>query len=353
MASCGRCRHPPGEGGAQSGRLDGNANSLLTIATTHRRRWRSPPPLAELARVSSQAMRPADPVIIFVNFRSGELLETKARERLEEGFSVRVVDNSGEYAGQGDVLRSTRNVGFGAGCNLALRTLDETTRVVCFCNPDVDVEAEDLLKLVRSLSSQPRPGLVAPAVMSDGQLRPRGFHYPSLAREVALAFRSTAEISGRRVPSGWRRSASRGRRFGTAALLAASVPALRAVGGFDERYFLYAEDLDLWHRVKGGGFSTTFMPISRAYHARGGGSPATSAQREVLRWVGVELFQFLHGAGWRAMRVVHRRAIHRLAGDAPILVKAVSDLWDAGKLPDEAALQLRPLLESGAWLESG
>jgi GT2 family glycosyltransferase len=297
-------------------------------------------------------MKPADLVIIFVNFRSGELLKRKVSERLEEGFTVRIVDNSGEYAGHGEVIRSNRNLGFGAGCNVALRTLDEATRVVCFCNPDVDVQADDLLKLARSLSSQPRPGLVAPALMIDGQLRARGFHYPSLAREVALALRSTAEISEGRVPSASRRLASRGRRFGTAALLAASVPALRAVGGFDERYFLYAEDLDLWHRVKARGFSTTFIPSSRAYHARGGGSPATAPQREVLRWVGVELFQFLHGGSWRAMRVVHRRAIHRLAGDAAILVKAVSGLWDAGKPPDEVAVQLRPLLESGAWLES-
>ena len=84
-------------------------------------------------------------------------------------------------------------------------------------------------------------------------------------------------------------------RFGSGALLAGRAEALKSIGGFDDDYFLYVEDADLWDRMERSGTPVGFAPDLVASHAAGQASPGSAEMREILRWLGVELYLSARG----------------------------------------------------------
>jgi GT2 family glycosyltransferase len=283
--------------------------------------------------------------VVFVNFHCEDDIDARADRFAPLGHPVVVVDNSGTYTGAHPVVRPGENVGFGAACNRGVAALPSSATAVCLHNPDVDLAPDDLMRLHEALLTQPRPGLVAPALQTGAVIRTAGYRYPNPFRELALAARAARapvpapggpQREGHQTEA--RRTGGRGRRFGTAALLVAHRAAFSSVGGFDERLFLYGEDLDLWHRMVVAGRSTGFETDVVAGHARGQGSPMARPTRELLRWVAIERFaETFHGRRWRWYRRAHRPFLGRLAAE-PRLVAEVAQAWDRGLTP-EAVLE--------------
>ncbi|MEX1006543.1 MAG: glycosyltransferase [Acidimicrobiia bacterium] len=292
-----------------------------------------------------------DVAVVFVNYRCREMIEPRAARLLAKGVPVLVADNSGEFhAPHVPSVPTGGNVGFGAACNSAVAALPSTVRTVCLHNPDVDIEPEAIVSLAELVT--PGTGALAPAISTGRFIRERGFHYPSPAREAYLSRRSV-----RRGPRNnalgsegmARRVRGHGRRFGTAALLLVARDAFAAIGGFDERYFLYAEDLDLWHRLGAAGYSNAFAPDVVAAHAGAAGSEMDGGTRELLRWLGVELFAETHLAcGWRVFRTVHRPLLRRVAA-LPSLVSIVRRAWGDGAPPSVVARAARGTLLERAY----
>lgn len=278
--------------------------------------------------------------VIFVNYHSEALVAPRAKRLEDAGFPAVVVDNSSTYSGPGKVVRPGANLGFGAACNRALEALEPFTTAVCLHNPDVDATPADVGVLLDALERQPRPGLVSPALTWGNRLRTDGFHYPSPLREAYLAWRGVLPAGPERRPTvaGTLRTASvKGQRFGSAALMVADVAALRDVGGFDERYFLYVEDLDLWHRIGERGYDAEFCDDVVVTHAAKGGSPMAMMTREMLRWVGVELFEETAGGGWRAYRLVHLPPLAFARRSGGRLAKILHERWSRWERPSTVA----------------
>jgi N-acetylglucosaminyl-diphospho-decaprenol L-rhamnosyltransferase len=231
---------------------------------------------------------------------------------------------------------------------MAVKALPTSVATICLHNPDVSIPAEEIARLAGELRSQPDPGACAPSIRVGNKVRTNGFHYPGVLRELVIAMRASS-VSGaaRQYGSGddkERRVAGRGRRFGSGALIVIDRRAFESVGGFDERYFMYGEDLDLWHRISMSGHSTGFLPGVVAQHRSGSGSPATHGTRELLRWSGVELFAATHMDGaWRPMRRAHRLLLGRLAGVSPPLLETVWALWAGSATPEETSAAIRAL----------
>lgn len=300
--------------------------------------------------------------VVFVNFHSENLIVPRAERLTENGFLVVVADNSGTFpVGKAGLVLSGRNDGFGAGCNRAASALGPELDVLCFHNPDVDAAPSTLRALEATLRGQGRPGIVAPAERVGGEVRSIGYHYPTPGRELLLGLRSLFRLArppGERSPSSSRAGRGpgrplgrRGRRFPAASLLVVARPAFDAVGGFDERYFLYAEDLDLWHRVRATGHDTAMAPDLVVNHLWSRGSPLDAASREVLRWLGVELFAELTGDDWQRMRSVHRVLLRAVTPHCRSLAHAVGLAWGRRRPPAEVLAGLRPFLVSGSFRE--
>ncbi len=296
--------------------------------------------------------------VVIVNFLCADAVDERARRLGQSDFAVVVVDNSGEYNGAGTVVRPGANVGFGEACNIGVRSFHGDAPLICLHNPDVDVTPATLRELGRRVIGLSSPGVVAPALRTRDSFRSAGYHRPSLLREAMVTsreVRTTGNVSSKtamsllvpEIPTG-RELIEVPRRFGSGALLMLHYDAFEAVGGFDPRYPLYAEDLDLWYRVAKTGRTVGFAPDLVVDHARAGGSPTGRATRTLLRWVGVELFAALNQRTWPMLRRVHRSGLKRLDVAETSVIDAVRSSWDARLDPIETAAAVRAVFEAGA-----
>jgi hypothetical protein len=292
--------------------------------------------------------------VLFVNHHSERLIMPRLAPLVAAGFRTVVADNSGTFPSvEGTiVLPMQGNVGFAAACNAGVEALDQDVDVLVFLNPDVDADVEVLRQLAQEASTNADSGIVAPAEQVGWVIRENGYRYPATLREPVLAVRHMRSVRShaRSCPTGSsaRRWRGRGRRFAGAGCIALARSRFASVGGFDERYFLYGEDLDLWHRLALAGAVNRFRPDLVVRHHMGTGSPVGAAPREILRWLGVELFAetFLPGR-WPMFRLAHRPFLAMFQGEAGDLGHRVGVLWREGLPPSDVLARLRGFLVTG------
>jgi len=209
--------------------------------------------------------------VITVNYGSSGLLERNlAPLREVTGAIIVVVDNFSTTTERGAVealaqregwLLSTpvSNTGFGAGVNLGVEAA-VAAGADCFViiNPDAIIGPADLGNLVTAARAD-RWLVVAPTI-----LRPDGSVWSS-GSDVYLTDGRIRSIRRRLpVPGSERFSWLSG------ACLALSRTAWDAIGGFDETYFLYWEDVDFSYRAVRAGLSLQTLADARVVHAEGG-----------------------------------------------------------------------------------
>lgn len=209
------------------------------------------------------------------------------------------------------LLSPGRNLGYGAACNLGARS--SSGDFLLFLNNDVELStgAADLLGGV--LESDPSIAAAAPRLFRpDGRpLRSIGraptprrvlfenLFLPRLLPGIPFFHGHHTAL----VPHG--RSRDVETVLGAAVLVRRS--AFERVGGFDEGYFFYAEESDLFERLRRGGWRVRFEPAARAVHR--GGVASRSLDRDQLdRW--------LHEGLRRYARVFHGEAGERRTAKA-------------------------------------
>ncbi|HLI15045.1 MAG TPA: glycosyltransferase family 2 protein [Acidimicrobiales bacterium] len=187
------------------------------------------------------------------------------------------------------IVAAGRNLGYGRAANLGVARLG--AGLVLVCNPDLVVDPGAPGALAGAIEADPAVGVAGPLV-----LRPDGVPYPS-----ARAFPSLVEAAGHALlgplwPSNpWSRRYRLDLARERGALDAGPVPvdwvsgacalfrreAFDAVGGFDEGYFMYVEDLDLCWRLRRAGWEARYVPAARVVH-HGGLSSARHPYRMLV-----------------------------------------------------------------------
>jgi N-acetylglucosaminyl-diphospho-decaprenol L-rhamnosyltransferase len=140
--------------------------------------------------------------------------------------------------------------------------------------------------LVRALDERPRAGIVGPTILNpDGSVYRSVFPFPSPGSRLFLyePFASLAELlpAGReRYVGRWRPHRSQRVPWVLGAALAVRRTAFEDVGGFDERFEMYCEEVDLSRRLLARGWETHYVPVTRIVHI---GGASTTQRRSAMR----------------------------------------------------------------------
>lgn len=192
----------------------------------------------------------------------------------------------GERFPEVDLLPLPENLGFAAGCNRGASRLD--TDLVLFLNPDTLVRPETIDALVAAHLAHPDAGQIGGRTVDDeGRLDPSScWGAPTLWSTVCFATALSAVFSQNRwfdpeSLGDWPRDTERDVGVVTGCLLLMPRAVFEEVDGFDERYFLYGEDIDLSLRVAATGRRVMITPDAVITHSVGASSSDT-ASRSVL-----------------------------------------------------------------------
>jgi N-acetylglucosaminyl-diphospho-decaprenol L-rhamnosyltransferase len=271
-----------------------------------------------------------DLAVVIVNYNTGELLSRALRSATDAAGDARlelvVVDNAShdgsadrgvEENPQARLLRNPTNRGFAAAANQGIRST--SAPFVLLLNPDAEVLAGTLGGFLKVARDRPAAGAIGPVVRDpDGSIYPSARKIPTLAEGVGHAFLGPFvpnRFSKAYTMEGWDRRSERTVDWASASCVLLRRAAMDEVGLFDERFYMYVEDVDLCTRLRRAGWEVLFSP-----------------ELEVLHIGGVST------GGYRSRRMVveHSRSIYKY------FVKWRSDGWRAGLRPLAwVALRLR------------
>jgi len=207
-------------------------------------------------------------------------LDSLFREQLEE-VRIQVVDNNSldgsveliqERYPELHCLANDVNLGFGAAHNQVLRTAEE--EYLFLLNPDTELRPGCLAALLDFMEQHPQVGLAGPQI-----LNPDGSRHNSLEREYPGQHYSRGELAGLPGSIAWVLGAA----------MIARRAALEDVGGFDERFFLYGEDIDLCLELRKQGWEIGFVAGAGVMHLEGESEKDAPGSEVMARKIRAEL----------------------------------------------------------------
>lgn len=165
------------------------------------------------------------------------------------------------------IVRLAENRGFGGGCNAGAAAL-ATAELVLFLNPDAVIEPDQLVLLVDHLDRSPRAAVVAPRLYRQGEPLTSAGRDAGLATELRTVVPTALSrlLPERRLPADHDRSGPV--HYVEGACFVVRREALMRVGGFDEDFFLFFEELDLATRLRRRSWTVDLVAHAKAEHLR-------------------------------------------------------------------------------------
>jgi GT2 family glycosyltransferase len=238
------------------------------------------------------------------------------------------------------IIANDANLGFAKANNQAIAA--STSPLVFLLNSDADVTAGAIDTLIATINSDPRIGAVGPRLHNtDGTLQ------QSVCRNPPTVFEIVMNGSGlwRLLPKGLRGDLLLGghwnhdRRRDVPAIFGTAVMARRAmiaaVGGLDERFHMYSEDIEWCLRIVRGGWRLVFEPAAVVVHHGG--------QSALQRWTDfekkrVQLDTFFE---FQQLSLPRRRVIANLIASCGVACLQKAWRMVRGLPADEARLVLK------------
>ena len=226
---------------------------------------------------------------VVVNYNTRDHLLECVRSLRKAGVEEIVVadndsgDGSAEALAAADrdvrIVATGGNLGFGRAANRGAREAHADWLLIC--NPDVTVDPDAVDILVGILARDSAVAVVGPRIVdADGTTYPSPRRFPGLLDAVGHAFLGMIAPRNRftrryRMLDFDRERASSDVDWVSGSCFLVRREAWDALGGFDEGYFMYAEDVDLCWRAHRLGWRVAFEPAARVSHVQG----AATSQR--------------------------------------------------------------------------
>lgn len=219
---------------------------------------------------------------MIVNYNAGDHLSACVASLEAAGVEKIVVADNASDDGSLELMRERHpgvavldtgaNLGYGGAANRGVETLDSEYLLVC--NPDTLFDRQAPARLVDALVADPAAGAAGPRIdTSAGEVYPSARTFPSVTDSIGHGFLG---LLWRNNPWSRRylmadrpldRSQSVDWISGSCMMLRRA--AFETVSGFDESFFMYAEDVDLCRRLGVAGWTTLYVPAARVVHLQG------------------------------------------------------------------------------------
>ena len=176
------------------------------------------------------------------------------------------------------ILHRPDNPGYGTAVNLAVTSLPPNITEVVVCNPDVTLDSQCLRNLLEAFPSLDRTAMVGPKVLTTkGEIFPSARAIPGIRIGIGHAVLEKfwkANPWTKRYLGDYEGSEPRAVGWLSGSFFLVSRKAFEEVGGFDEGYFMFFEDVDLCFRLKQAGYRSVYVPAASITHL---GAHSTSA----------------------------------------------------------------------------
>lgn|SRR3989344_116610 len=223
-------------------------------------------------------------LISLLKARRGELhIQTIVVDNASTDRSIQIVKKEFPWV---ELVESRKNLGYSGGNNLGLKKVKG--EYILFLNSDVEIKPIALVRMKQFMDRDAKIGASTPKVeLFRGGMDPdchRGFPTPLASLTYFLGLEKVfpkSRIFGQyhqfyldleiphEIDSG----------FGTFMFVRSKT--LKMVGNWDERYFFYGEDIDLFYRIKQAGWKVMYYPETLALHHKGASSGLRKESRGV------------------------------------------------------------------------
>jgi N-acetylglucosaminyl-diphospho-decaprenol L-rhamnosyltransferase len=238
-------------------------------------------------------------LVVTVTHNTGDTLEAfldSLEDACSTELSVIVVDNASSdltverasaAAHHATILELPDNAGYGAGVSAGIAAQGDDVEYVLITNPDVTFSPGSIDALIQAADELSDAGSFGPCILDSG-----GIVYPSARNLPSLRTGIGHAVFGRVWPSNpWSRAYRSDQNYGperrtagwlSGACLLVRKAAYDAVDGFDPRFFMYFEDVDLGARLGQMGWTNVYVPTAVVTHT---GAHSTSSSAKLMERV--------------------------------------------------------------------
>lgn len=242
---------------------------------------------------------------VIVNYNAGDYLVACVESLRNAGVThVVVADNASSDASLADlraadpdttVVETGGNFGYGGGVNRGVVGVPAGPDILLVCNPDLVIEPAAVKAMVEALDGDPALGIVGPRIdNTDGSLYPSARTVPGPFDAVGHAFLGMV-MPNNRFTRRYRmldvdQSVPRRVDWISGACFAIRRSLFDQINGFDERYYMYLEEVDLCTRARATGIAIGYEPAARVMHVGGVSTKQlpyrmlAEHHRSVMRW---------------------------------------------------------------------
>jgi GT2 family glycosyltransferase len=234
--------------------------------------------------------------VVIVNWNTKDYLRSclsSLENKNQTKLHIYVIDNAsqdgseemvGELFPEVNFIQSGGNIGFGRASNLGVKA--GRSPIVLFLNPDTVVRSGAIDQMATSMTNNDRIGaLGCRMVYPNGTIQELGLQwFPSpiteLVNLVAVSDKTPKILKYRLPYKNPNESGYVKKLYGGCLMVRKEV--LHKVGSFDERFFMYCEDVDLCRRISDGGFELYYLYDAEVVHYVGGATEKEESQFSTL-----------------------------------------------------------------------
>jgi GT2 family glycosyltransferase len=225
--------------------------------------------------------------IIIVNFNTGEYLRNCIEGILKGNTDILekivIVDNNSSdnslqsiksFSDKLLVVKNNLNLGFAKACNIGAQKCN--SEFLIFLNPDTIVDIQQLQKTLKFIEENPQKKIGVCGVRQINEYGETSRHcckHPNILNFISLSIGLHKILkNSSHVMEAWNHDSSRNVEHVIGSCYFIRNKIFKELNGFDERFYLYYEDLDLSTRVRLAGWNIYYYADAKIQHFCGGSS---------------------------------------------------------------------------------